>query len=176
MIFAGIDYIFGETEAVSPPGIAVGGNRADEKVTSPSFYDIVAELDAEAVYRYFDDKLPLVVRVLHRPLPRFVDSFSAHLHRHGGCAARLKFCPAYTDYRGGDFAIRLEDEFPAAFFGFPCADEEFRELFVVVNNDLDAVTGRTSAAAKRGSEEHIYNQGHESLHKLNFKRLRNMLQ
>jgi hypothetical protein len=176
MVFTSIDNIFGEAEPVGPPGPAVGGDRADEKVAGPAFYDVVAELDAEGVYRYFDDKLPLLVRILHRPYTRFVNAFAAHLHRHGGSPAGLKFCPADADYCGGDFAVRLEDEFPAAFFGPPCADEKFRELFVTVDNDIDAVAGQTSAAAKRGSEEHIHNQQHESLHKLNFRRLRNMLQ
>jgi len=101
------------------------------------------------VYRYFDDKLPLLMRILNRPRAGFVNTFAAHLHRHGCSPAGLEFCPAYTDYRRGDFAVRLEDEFPAAIFGLPCADEKGRELPVAVDGDFDAVivSRRTPAAA-----------------------------
>jgi len=173
MVFAGIDYIFGEAKAVGPPGLSVSGDRADEKVASPATYDIVAELDAEVVNRYFYDKLPLFVGILHRPEAGFVNSFAAHLHRHGGSPAGLDFCPAYADYRGGDFSVRLEDEFPTAFFGLPCAYEKGRELPAVVDDDLDAVfvSGGTPAASQGGGEENIYQQKNQSLHKLNFRGL-----
>ena len=59
VILGGIDYVFGEAEAVGPPGFAVRGDRANEKVAGPAFNDVVAERDAEVVYRYFDNKLPL---------------------------------------------------------------------------------------------------------------------
>jgi len=173
MVFAGIDYIFGEAEAVGPPGLSVRGDRADEKVAGPATYDIVAELDSEVVNRYFDDEFPLVVRILHRPEAGFVNSFASHLHRYGGSSARLEFCPAYADYRGGDFSVRLEDEFPAAFFGLPCADEEIGELPAVVDDDFDAVfvSCGTPATSQDGGEENIYQQKNQSLHKLNFRRL-----
>jgi len=173
MVFAGIDDIFGEAEAVGPPGLAVCGNRAYEKVASPATYDIVAELDAEVVYRYFDDELPLLAGILHRPQARLVNAFAAHLHWHGGSPAGLEFCPADTDNRGGDFTVRLEDELPAAFFGLPCADEKGRELPAVVDDDFDAVfvSGGTPAAGKHGGEENIHQQKKQSLHKLNFRRL-----
>jgi len=178
MIFFGIDDIFGEAESVGPPGPAVRGDRAYEKVACPALYDIVAELDSEVVYRYLDDKLPLLVRILHRPRAGFVNSFAAHLHRHGGSPAGLEFCPADADYRGGDFAVRLEDEFPAAFVRLPCADEKGRELPVAVYGDLDAVfVGRgTPAAGQRGNEKNINQQENESFHKTNFRRPRYMLQ
>jgi len=178
MIFFGIDDIFGEVEPVGPPGPAVRGDRANEKVAGPALYDIVAEFDSEVVYRYFDNKLPLLVGVLNRPRPGFVNSFAAQLHRHGSLPAGLEFCPADTDYRGGDFAIRLEDEFPAAFVRFPCADEESRELPVAVYGDLDAVfvSRLTLTAGQRSSEENINQQENESFHKTDFRRLRYMLQ
>ena len=178
MVFVGIDYIFGEVEAVGPPGSAVRGDRAYEKVAGPAFDDIVAKLDSEVVYRYFDDKLPLLLGVLNRPRPGFVDSFAAHLHRDDGCPAGLEFCPAEADYRGGDFAVLLEDEFPAAFIRLPCADEKGRELPVAVYGDLDAVFVGcgTPAAGQRGSEKNINQQENESFHKANFRRLRYMLQ
>ena len=59
VVFAGIDYVFGEAEPVGPPGLAVRGNRADEKVAGPALDYIIAELDAKVLYRYFDNKLPL---------------------------------------------------------------------------------------------------------------------
>ena len=178
MVFFGIDYIFREAEPVGPPGPAVCGNRAYEKVARPAFDDIVAELDAKVVYCYFDDKLSLPVGVLNRPQSRFVNSFAAHLHRHGGRPAGLEFCPADTDNRGGDFAVRLEDEFPAAFVCFPGADEKIRELPVAVDSDLDAVfvSRRILAAVDRCCEENKNQQEHESFHKANFRRLRYMLQ
>jgi hypothetical protein len=177
MVFFGIDYVFGEAEAVGPPGPAVCGNRAYEKVSGSAFYDIIAELDSEVVYRYFDDKLPLLVGILNRPRAWFVNSFAAQLHRHDGCPARLEFRPADTDYRGGDFAVRLEDEFPAAFVRLPCADEESGEL-PAVYGDLDAVfVGRgTPAAGQHSSEENINQQENESFHKTNFRRSRYMPQ
>lgn len=157
MIFFGIDDIFGEAEPVGPPGLAVCGNRAYEKVTGPAFDDIVAELDAKVVYCYLDDKLPLLVGILNGPQARFVNSFAAQLHGHGGFPAGLEFCPADADYRGGDFAVRLEDEFPAAFVRFPCADEKIGELTVAVDGDLDAVivSRLAPAAGQRSSEENI---------------------
>jgi len=178
MVFVGIDYIFGEVKAVGPPGSAVRGDRAYEKVAGPAFDDVVAELDSEVVYRYFNDKLPLFVRVLNRPQARFVNAFAAQLHRYGSGPAGLEFCPADADYRGGDFAVRLEDEFPAAFVCFPCADEEGGELPVAVYGDLDAVfvCRRTPAAGQRNSEENIDQQENESFHKSNFRRPRCMLQ
>jgi len=178
MVFVGIDYIFGEAEPVGPPGPAVCGNRAYEKVAGSAFDDIVAKLDAEVLYRYLDDKFPLLLGVLNRPRAGFVDSFAAHLHGHGGCPAGLEFCPADADCRGGDFAVRLEDKFPAAFVRFPCADEKSRELPVAVYGDLDAVfVGRgTPAAGQRGSEKNINQQENESFHKTNFRRPRYMLQ
>jgi len=178
MVFIGIDYIFGEVEPVGPPGSAVRGDRANEKVAGPAFDDIVAKLDSEVVYRYFDDKFALFVRILNRPWAGFVDSFAAHLHRYGGSPAGLEFCPADADYRGGDFAVRLEDEFPAAFVGLPCADEKIRELPVAVDGDFDAVfvCRRTPAAGQRNSEENIDQQENESFHKSNFRRPRCMLQ
>ena len=178
MKFFGIDDVFGKAEPVGPPGSAVCGNRAYEKVASPALYDIVAKLDAETVYCYFDDKLPLPVGVLNRPKARLVNSFAAHLHRHGGSPAGLQFCPADTDYRGGNFAVRLEDEFPAAFFCLPRADEKGRELPVAVNGNLDAVfvAGGTPTAGQRSSEKKINQQEYKPLHKLNFRRPRYMLQ
>jgi len=176
MIFVGIDYIFGEVEAVGPPGSAVCGNRAYEKVAGPAFDDVVAELYAEVVYRYLDDKLPLLVGVLNRPQARFVNAFAAQLHRDSGSPARLEFSPAEADCCGGDVAIRLEDEFPAAFFGLPCASEKIRELLDAVNGDFDAVADRIPAAGKRDGKENIYKQENESFHKSNFRRLRYMLQ
>ena len=176
MIFVGIDYIFGEVEAVGPPGSAVCGNRAYEKVAGPAFDYVVAELYAEVVYRYLDDKLPLLVRILNRPRAGFVNSFAAHLHRDSGSPARLEFSPAEADCCGGDVAIRLEDEFPAAFFGLPCASEKIRELLDAVNGDFDAVADRIPAAGKRDGKENIYKQENESFHKSNFRRLRYMLQ
>ena len=178
MKFFGIDDVFGKAEPVGPPGSAVCGNRAYEKVACSALYDIVAKLDAETVYRYFDDKLPLPVGVLNRPKARLVNSFAAHLHRHGGSPAGLQFCPADTDYCGGDFAVRLEDEFPAAFVCLPCADEKGRELPVAVDGNLNAifVSRRTLAAGQRNSEENINQQEHESFHKSNFRRLRYKLQ
>jgi hypothetical protein len=178
MIFLGIDDIFGEAEPVGPPGLAVCGDRAYEKVSGTALYDIVAEFDAKVVYCYFDDKLPLLVGVLNSPQAGCVNSFSTHLHWHGGFPARLQFCPADAGYRGGDFSVRLEDEFPAAFFCFPCADEKGRELPVAVDCDLDAVlvNRRTPAAGQRSSEENINQQEYKSFHKSNFRRLRYMLQ
>jgi len=130
------------------------------------------------VYRYFDDKFPLLRGILHSPQARFVNSFAAHLHGYCGCPAGLEFCPADTDYRGGDFTIRIEDEFPAAIFGLPRADEKGRELPVAVDGDLDAViVGRLApAAGQRGGEENINQQENESFHKVNFRRPRYMLQ
>jgi len=92
--------------------------------------------------------------ILNRPQAGFVNAFTAHLHGYGGCSAGLEFCSAYTDYRGGDFAVRLEDEFPAAIFGFPCANEKGRELPVSVDGNLDAVIvgRRAPAAGQRGGE------------------------
>ncbi len=173
MIFLGIDDVFGEAEPVGPPGLAVFGNRAYEKVACPALYDIVAEFDAKVVYCYFDDKLSLLVRILHRPKARLINAFTAHLHRYGCRPARLQFCPADTDNRGGDFAVRLEDEFPAAFVCFPCADEKIRKLPVAVDCDLDAVfvSRRTLTAAKRNGEENINQQEYESFHKWNFRKL-----
>ena len=178
MVFFGIDYIFGEVEPVGPPGPAVGGDRADEKVSGPALYDIVAEFDSEAVYGYFDNKLPLLRGILNRPRAGLVDSFAAYLHRYGGGPAGLEFCPADTDYRGGDSAIRLEDEFPAAFVRFPCADEKGRELPAVIDDDLDAVfVGRgVPTAGQCEGEENINQQENESFHKTNFRRPRYMLQ
>ena len=178
MIFLGIDDIFGEAEPVGPPGLAVCGDRTYEKVACPALYNIVAELDSEAINCYFDDKLPLLVGVLNSPQAGFVNSFAAQLHGHGGCPARLQFSPADAGYRGGDFSVRLEDEFPAAFFCFPCADEKGRELPVAVDSDLDAVfvSRRILTAGHRDSEENINQQEHESFHKSNFRRLRYMLQ
>ena len=178
MIFVSIDYIFWEAEAVGPPGPAVRGNRAYEKVACSAFYDIVAELDSEVVYRYLDDKLPLLMRILNRPRAGFVNSFAAHLHRHGGCPAGLEFCPAEADYRGGDFAVLLEDEFPAASVCLPCTDEESGELSVAIDGDLDAVFvgRRIPASGQSGSEENINQQENESFHKANFRRPRYMLQ
>ena len=178
MVFLGIDYIFGEAEPVGPPGLAVCGDRAYEKVAGLALYDIVAKLDSEAINCYFDDKLPLLVGVLNSPQAGFVNSFAAQLHGHGGSPARFQFCPADTGYRGGNFSVRLEYEFPAAFFCFPCADEKGRELPVAVDGDLDAVfvSRRILTAGQRGSEENINQQEHESFHKSNFRRLRYMLQ
>ena len=170
MVFACIDYVFRETEAVGPPGLAVGGDCADEKVACPAFYDVIAELDAKMIYRYFDDKLPLIVRILHRPHAGLVNAFAAHLHGHDGSPARLEFCPADADYRGGDFAVRLEGEFPAAFLGFPRADEKVRELPISVGDDLDAAAGRAPAATQSSGNENVNHQKHESLHKVNFSR------
>ena len=160
MKFLGIDDVFGEAEPVGPPGLAVCGNRAYEKVTGPAFDDVVTEFDAKVVYCYFDDKLPLLVGVLHCPQARFVNSFAAHLHLYSGSPARLKFCPADTDYRGGDFAVRLEDEFPAAFGRSPCADEKIRELPDAVDSDLDAVfvSRRVPAAGQCNGEKKINQQ------------------
>ena len=173
MIFLGIDDVFGEAEPVGPPGLAVCGDRSYEKVAGPALYDIIAKLDSEAINCYFDDKLPLLVGVLNRPWAGFVDSFAAQLHGYGGCPARLQFYPADAGYSGGNFSVRLEDEFPAALFRFPCADEKGRELPVAVYGDLDAVfVGRgTPAAGQRSSEENINQQEHESFHKSNFRRL-----
>ena len=178
MEFIGIDYVFGEAEPVGPPGPAVCGNRAYEKVPSPAFDDIVAKFDAKAVYCYFDDKLSLLVGVLNRPHSRFVNSFAIQLHRYGGFPAGLEFCPADTDCRGGNFAVRLENEFPAAFLRLPCTDEKIRELPDAVDGDLDAVfvSRRTPAAGQRSSEENINQQENESFHKTNFRRPRYMLQ
>ena len=108
MKFIGVDDIFREAEPVGPPGFAVCGNRADEKVAGPAFDDIVAKLDAKVVYCYLYDKLPLLMRILHRPYARLVNSFAAHLHRHGGFFARPEFYPADADYSRGNFAVRLE--------------------------------------------------------------------
>jgi hypothetical protein len=141
-------------------------------------YDIVAEFDSEAVYRYLDDKLPLLVGVLNRPQAGFVNSFATQLHRHGGFPARLQFYPADADYRRGDFAVRLEDEFPAAFVCLPSADEKGRELLDAVDCDFDAVfvSRRTLTTSQRDSEENINQQERESFHKSNFRRLQYMLQ
>ena len=170
MVFAGIDYVFGEAEPVGPPGLAVCRNRADEKVAGPALDYIIAELDAKVLYRYFDNKLSLLVRVLHRPYSRFVESFAAHLHLDGCGPSRLKFRPADTDYRGGDFAVRLENEFPAALLCFPCADEKVRELPVSIDDDIDAVFTdiRALAAGQHGNKKTIKNQEHEPFHKVNF--------
>ena len=170
MVFLGIDDVFGEAEPVGPPGQAVFGDRAYEKVAGPALYDIVAEFDAETVYRYLNDKLPLLMRILNRPQARFVNSFAALLHRYGGRPARLEFCPADAYYRGGNFAVRLEDEFPAAFGCSPCADEKIRELPVAVDGDLDAVfvSRRILTAGKHSSEGNINQQEHESFHNNNF--------
>ena len=178
MVFFGIDYVFGEVEPVGPPGPAVRGDRAYEKVACPALYDIVAELDSEVVYRYFDDKFPLLVGVLDRPEAGLVNSFAAQLHRYSGSPAGLEFCPAYADYRGGDFAVRLEDEFPAAFVCLPCADEKGGELPVAVYGDFDAVIAgrRTPAAGKDSGDKNINQQKNESFHKTNFRRPRYMLQ
>ena len=89
LVFFGIDYIFGEVEPVGPPGPAVRRDRAYEKVSCPALYDIVAEFDSEVVYRYFDNKLPLLRGILNRPRAGLVDSFAAYLHRYGGCPAGL---------------------------------------------------------------------------------------
>ncbi len=120
----------------------------------------------------------MLVRILHRPQSRFVNSFAAHLHRHGGSPARLEFSPAEADYRGGNFAIPLEDEFPTAFFGLPCTDEKIRELPATIDGDLDAVfvNRGTLTAAKLNRDENENQQEHESFHKVNFRRLQNMLQ
>ena len=158
MVFIGIDDIFGEAEPVGPPGRAVRRNRAYEEVASPALYDIITEFDAKLVYCYFYDKLPLLVRILNRPQSRLINTFAAHLHRDSGSPARLEFCPADTGYRGGNFAVRLEDEFPAAFFGFPCADQKIREMLDAVDGDFDAVAGRTPAAGNRGGEENTKQQ------------------
>ena len=171
MVFIGIDYIFGEAEPVGPPGLAVCGDRAYEKVKSPAFDDIVAKLDAKLIYCYFDDKFPPLVRILHRPQSRLINTFASHLHRHGSSPARLEFYSADAHYCGGDFAVRLEDEFPAAFFGLPCADEKIRELPDAVDSDLDAVAGRTLATGERDSKKNTKQQEHESFHNSNFRRL-----
>ncbi len=178
MIFLGIDDIFGEAEPVGPPGLAVCGDRAYEKVAGSALYDIVTEFDSEVVYCYFDDKLPLLMGVLNSPQAGFVNSFAAQLHGYGSCPARLQFYPADAGYRGGNISVRLEDEFPAAFFCFPCADEKGRELPVAVDGDFDAVfvIRRILTAGQRGSEENINQQEHESFHKSNFRRMRYMLQ
>lgn len=175
MEFVSIDYIFGEAEPVGPPGVTVSRYRADEKVTDSALYDIVAEFDVKLVYRYLDDKLTLLVRILHRPRSRLINTFAAHLHGDNGRPARLEFCPADTDYGGGDFAIRLEDEFPVSFFGLPRADEKIRELLDTVDGNFYAVAGRVLAAGIDHSEKYIKHE-HESFHNLNFRRMRNVLQ
>ena len=139
-------------------------------------YDVFAEFNPKAIYRYFDDKLPLLMRILHRPQPRLVNTFAAHLHRYCSGPTRLQFDPADADNRGGDFAVRLEDEFPAAFFCLPRADEKIGKLLNAVNGDLDTIAGRTSAAGIRDSEKNTKQQQHESFHKINFRRPRDMLQ
>jgi hypothetical protein len=173
VIFGGINRVFGEAEAVGPPGFAVRGDRADEKVAGPTFNDVVAERYVEVVYRYLDDKLPLLGGILHRPGPGFVNAFAAHLHRHDSSAARPEVRPADADYGGGDFAVRLEGEFPAAFFCFPRADEKGRELPAAVNGDLDAVfdSGCAPAAGRDSSKEKTSNQEYKSFHRVNFRRL-----
>jgi hypothetical protein len=178
VILGGIDRVFGEAEAVGPPGLAVRGDRADEKVAGPAFNDVVAECDAKVVYRYFNDKLPLLGGILHRPGPGFVNAFAAHLHRHDSSAARPELCPADADYGGGDFAVRLEGEFPAALFRFPRADEKGRELPAAVNSDFDVIfdTSRAPAAGRHGSEKKRGNQEYKLFHRMNFRRVLFMLQ
>lgn len=176
MIFLGIDDVFGEAEPVGPPGLAVCGDRAYEKVARPAFDDIVAELDAKVVYCYFDDKLSLPVRILNRPKARLINAFTAHLHRDSGSPARLEFCPAEADCGGGNFAVRLENEFPAAFVCFPCADEKIRELLDAIDGDFDAVADRTPAAGKCDSKENTNQQENKSFHNSNFRRPRHKRQ
>ena len=178
VILGGIDYVFREAEAVGPPGFAVRGDRADEKVAGPAFYDVVAERDAKVVYGNLYDKLSLLRGILHRPGPGFVNAFAAHLHRHNGGTARPEFCPANADYGGGDFAVRLEGKFPAAFLCFPCADEKGGELPAAVDGDLDAIldTGRAPAAGRYGGEEKTSHQEYRLFHRVNFRRLQYMLQ
>ena len=177
MKFIGINNVFREAEPVCPPGLAVSRDRADEKVAGAAFYNVVTKLDTEMVYCYFDDKLSLLIRILHRPLPGFVNALATHLHGHGDFPARPEFYSADTDCCGGDLTVRLENESPAAFFSFPGADEKVRELTVAsINDDLDAVAGRTPAAVRCNDEDNIYKQEYKSLHTTNFKRLRYMLQ
>ena len=176
MVFVSVDDVFGEAEPVGPPGRSVRRNRAYEKVACPTFDDIIAELDTKVVYRYLNDKLALLMRILHRPKARLVNSFTAHLHRHSGCPSRLQFYSTDTGYRGGNFAVRLEDEFPAAFFCFPCTDEKIRELPDAVDCDFYAVAGRAPAAGKHNGKKYPKQQENISFHNTNFRRLRYMLQ